>query len=410
MFCEFQTVTGLIAGKLTLIQYLTFDFFVFFRNLTMDEPPQFLMYNCSANCTALNFSFSDILAGEPITKAPITQAGNDFYSYFTPFILIIGLFGNLLSLSVFLSKNMRKMSASIYLASLSTADISTLLFYVFIEWLRRGLIHISPGSKIELLEFDGICQTLLYLSYISRMMSAWIIVLFTIERYMGVCHPFKRHSSSQKGTIRILVALLLICCALVLYKPILSGSRTIGNRTACASKPESIFTSYILDSVYAIIITFIPFLIISVLNSLIIRKLVKRHKGYKENQLITEENTIRLEFTVILLAISFFFIAFNLPFFIVWSRNFLYHRHLISQWEPADIDYWNAVLSITRTIFYMNYCTNFFLYTVTGAYFRRELKAMFEIFRLKRSGKYSRCSRNTNSTRVSHFHNPNTWL
>lgn len=375
----------------------------------MDEPPQFLIYNCSKNCSAINFTYSDILSGEPVTKAPIAQAGNDFYSYFTPLILIVGICGNVLSLSVFLSRNMRKMSASIYLASLSTADIATLVFYVFVEWLRRGLVHIAPGSRIEFLESEGICQILLYLSYISRLMSAWIIVLFTIERYMGVCHPFKRRDTSQKGTIRIIVALLIVCGVLVLYKPILSGSHTIRNRTACASKPEFRYVSFVLDSIFAIMITFIPFLIISVLNFLIIRKLVKRHRGYKENQLVTEESTIRLEFTVILLAISFFFIAFNLPFFIVWSRNFLHSRFLISQGEPADVDYWNAVLSITRTIFYMNYCINFFLYSVTGAYFRRELKALFAIFR-QRNGSYSRCSRNTNSTHVSHLHNPNTWV
>lgn len=377
----------------------------------MNDPPQFLLHNCTQNCSGINFTYSDILSGEPVSKAPIAQTGNDIYSYFTPFILIVGICGNILSLSVFLSKNMRKMSASIYLASLSTADISTLVFYVFVEWLRRGLIHISPESKIDFLEINGICHILLYLSYISRLMSAWLIVMFTIERYIGVCHPFKRRDTTPKGTIRIIIALLIICGILVLYKPILSGSHTIRNRTACASRPQFRYVSFILDSIFAIMITFIPFMIISALNFMIIRTLVIRNRGYKENQLVTEESTIRLEFTVILLAISFFFVAFNLPFFVVWFRNFLHSRFLISQGELADVDYWNAVLSITRTVFYMNYCINFFLYSVTGAYFRRELKALFVIFRIKRSSAYSRCSRNnSHSTHLSHLHNPNTWL
>ena len=377
----------------------------------MSVTPPYFIHNCTGNCSEFRFNISDILAGEPVTKSPIAQTGNDFYAYFTPFILVIGICGNILSLSVFLSKNMRKMSASVYLASLSTADISTLLFYVFIEWLRRGLIHISPESKINFLEINGICHILLYLSYVSRLMSAWLIVSFTIERYIGVCHPFKRRDTSPKGTLRIVVSLLIICSVLVLYKPFLSGSHTIRNRTACASRPEFRNVSFILDSIFAVMITLIPFLIISVLNFLIIRKLIMRNRGYKENQLITEESTIRLEFTIILLAISFFFVAFNLPFFVVWFRNFLHSRFLISQGEPGDVDYWNAVLSITRTIFYMNYCINFFLYSVTGAYFRRELKALFVIFRMKRTSTYSRCSRNhSNSTHMSHLHNHNTWL
>ena len=385
--------------------------FIFFSDITMGEAPPYFIQNCTGNCSMLSFNISNILAGETVTKTPIAQIGNDFYAYFTPLILIIGICGNILSLSVFLSKNMRKMSASVYLASLSTADISTLLFYVFIEWLRRGLVHISPESKIDILETNGLCHILLYLSYISRLMSAWLIVSFTIERYIGVCHPFRRRDPSPRGTFRIVISLLIVCSLLVLYKPILSGSHTIRNRTACSSRPEFRYPSFILDTIFAVMITLIPFLIISVLNFLIIKKLFIRNRGYKENQLVTEESTIRLEFTIILLAISFFFVTFNLPFFVVWFRNFLHSRFLITQGELEDVDYWNAVLSITRTIFYMNYCINFFLYSVTGAYFRRELKALFVIFRIKRTATYSRCSRlHSNSTHLSHVHNHNTWL
>ena len=34
-------------------------------------------------------------------------------------------------------------------------------------------------------------------------------------------------------------------------------------------------------------------------------------------------------------------------------------------------------LTVTRTIFHLNYCVNFFLYNLTGAFFRNELRRMF---------------------------------
>ena len=341
-----------------------------------------LFYPQSTNCSNTTPYLGNIMNQNIGETDKMLQAGKNFFAYFTPIILIVGLFGNGLSLAVFTSKAMRKLSASTYLAALSTSDICTLIFYVFIEWLRRGLVHISPASRVTFLDTNGICQCLLFLSYVSRMMSSWLIVIFTVERYIAVCHPLK---SFKRGARRLILSLFLTSCFLVMYKPILSESRTMRGRTACASKPDFITMSFVLDSIFAVLITFIPFIIITLLNLLIIRTLFLRN--YRHRDLNSRESPIRLEFTLILLAISFFFVAFNLPYFSIWCRNFLHHRVLIVDSMATDIDYWNGVLIITRTIFFMNYCVNFFLYSITGAYFRRTLKSVFGL-RIKRKDVY----------------------
>jgi len=48
------------------------------------------------------------------------QSGQDVYAYVTPFIILVGIIGNCVSLGVFCSSRMRKMSASVYLASLQS--------------------------------------------------------------------------------------------------------------------------------------------------------------------------------------------------------------------------------------------------------------------------------------------------
>ncbi|KAF8561486.1 hypothetical protein P879_06599 [Paragonimus westermani] len=45
--------------------------------------------------------------------------------------------------------------------------------------------------------------------------------------------------------------------------------------------------------------------------------------------------------------------------------------------EPDQLDWLQAVLFISRTIFSFNYCINFFLYSLVGKYFRRELTRLF---------------------------------
>ncbi|XP_062609738.1 neurotensin receptor type 1-like isoform X2 [Saccostrea cucullata] len=327
-----------------------------------------------------------------------------FYSYFTPVILIVGFVGNLLSLYVFLSRNMRGLSASTYLAALSTSDLLTLIFYVTVEWLRRGLMYLKTDITLTFIDVDGPCQFQLYMSYMSRFLSAWLVVAFTGERYIGVCHPLRRRDICTKsGTRRIVGSIFVISAVVVLYKPVLSAIYVSSDgRHYCTTDRDYDFVSFILDSIYAVLITLVPFIIITVLNILIMRRLIIRNKRKRECKIVTEESIIRLEFTIILLAISFCFIGLNIPFFAVWFRNFLHSKYISSvgvlEHYSADFEFWQGVLYITRTIFYINYCINFFLYSITGAYFRREVKMLFTYHSLKRDSSYSRCSlRNSRS-------------
>ncbi|KAH3846972.1 hypothetical protein DPMN_089281 [Dreissena polymorpha] len=317
--------------------------------------------------------------------------GNGFYVYVTPVILMVGLCGNSLSLCVFCSKKMRRMSASRYLSALSICDLMALVFYVLSEWLRRGLNTIVPGYHGSFLDTPVVCQVWLHLSYMSRLLSAWLIVTFTCERYIGVCMPLRRRNmGSLKETNRIITLLFVLSCIVAIYKPVTSEVRALNNMTACTSKESFEFEAFVLDSLYALIITLAPFVIISTLNILIVRKLLNRKRKNKFN-LVTEENAIRLEFTFILLAISFFFIALNLPYFSMWVKQFLQSHYLHSTFDHTDdlsFEYWQGVTKITRTIFNINYCINFFLYSITGACFRLQLRALFSRSRNSRRSFY----------------------
>ena len=365
------------------------------------------------NFTSRNCSYSNELnlfsSKETADVHVLYKAGRSFFAYITPIILLVGILGNCLSLHVFLSRNMRGLSASSYLAAISTADLLTLIFYVNVEWLRRGLTHLSPGAKLDFLDSAIACKTQLYLSYVFRFQSAWLVVAFTMERYIGVCHPLRRRDICTTSTTRkIISGILIMSMIIVLYKPFLSGAYLSGRgEVYCTSNPDFEFLSFILDSTFGVLITLVPFVIIAVLNILIMRKLYIRNKRQKHCRVITEESIIKLEFTVILLAISFCFIAFNAPYFAVWLRSFIHSKHFrktVEQISSINIEYWQGVLFITRTIFYFNYCINIFLYSITGAYFRREVRMLFA-YRGKDKGVsyYNRCSRSSS-------HSPQSYL
>ena len=79
--------------------------------------------------------------------------------YTIPVIIAIGVVGNIVSLLVLLRTYMRRLSISVYLASLALADTCFLatLFITWFEYLKMRLFH-----------REGICQITLYASYVSR--------------------------------------------------------------------------------------------------------------------------------------------------------------------------------------------------------------------------------------------------
>ncbi|KAL8586598.1 hypothetical protein ACOMHN_053951 [Nucella lapillus] len=371
--------------------------------------------NVSSNCTlppGVN-SLADLHASAD--DRPLTFiAGRLFYAWFTPLVFLVGVVGNTLSLCVFLSRNMRSLSASTYLAALSTADLTALIFYVLVEWLIRGLpalVH-GPGGPGGgdgeegrgagmMIAVRGTCQMVMYLHYVSRFLSAWLVVAFTVERYIGVCHPLRRRDICTISTTRRLVLGLVIISFLInVFKPLLSQVQHIpGWGNMCTAHPNHRRLSFVLDSLYAVMITFVPFVVITVFNLLIIRKLLRHNRTRKQVRVVTEESVIRLEFTLILLAVSFCFVALNVPYFATWLKLFLTSRYVsfTTFTRPTDLDYFRGVAFITRAIFYVNYCINFFLYSITGAYFRRELRMLFVLrqqnYKYASHSTYTRCTR-----------------
>ncbi|XP_052086532.1 FMRFamide receptor-like [Mytilus californianus] len=332
--------------------------------------------------------------------------GSDVFTYVTPVILAVGITGNTISLLVFLTKNMRKLSASVYLAALSTADLMALIFYVLVEWIKKGIPVGSGQVTAPFLESNGVCQIILFMSYSFRFLSAWLVACFTLERYVGVCHPLKRKDvCNLRSSKRIVFFAIVVSFVIASFRPWLSEVLYIGpnNVPSCTRRVEHTYLSFIYDCIFGVCITFLPFLIITILNTLIIRKLITRNKRHRRVKIITEESIIRLEFTIILITISFCFIAFNTPYAIIWFKHFL-QMSSIRMEDSLYVPTNQNLLIFTKTIFFMNYCINFFLYSITGAYFRKELKMLFT-YRSKVYQSYHKCSL-PNSTATT----PQSWI
>lgn len=109
----------------------------------------------------------------------------DFYTFVTPIIIIVGLFGNSLCIALLLGRELRRHRSSIYFIALAIVDICSLVFYVTVEWIDRSLVSQLGATWFLRRDRPGLCQTMLYLTYVIRLMAAWILVVTAAERYFG---------------------------------------------------------------------------------------------------------------------------------------------------------------------------------------------------------------------------------
>ena len=108
--------------------------------------------------------------------------GETVYLYTMPVIFIVGVCGNTLSLWVFLCAHMRSLSATVYLAVLSLSDLFVLFTFGAMKWFDISLQSMTGSTSAHLLGHYGVCQLYEYVVQVSRLISAWCVVVFTVGK------------------------------------------------------------------------------------------------------------------------------------------------------------------------------------------------------------------------------------
>ena len=142
-------------------------------------------------------------------------------------IIVVGLIGNSLAVFVFAQKRFRLHSSSIYLLFLAISDGLFLMTHFFEDTLRTYIDTYLTNSQVPnclnesmLLytnqtsnsyesimrslnitdHFNFACRLVNFFRYFLRFFSAYIIVVFTIQRAIAINSPFSRKNSTQKAS------------------------------------------------------------------------------------------------------------------------------------------------------------------------------------------------------------------
>lgn len=293
-------------------------------------------------------------------------------------MFLLFVLGNLFTFYMICFRNCGMSStAIIYLSCLAIADIFYLVWVILIDltlafWTLQPFWHSYPW-----------CSILGFLQYGSLYSSSWIVVVFTIERYLVLrSTAVKQHLSQTRVT-------KLTCIAIVLVSHLVSvplawiNIVTPVNLTVDGENitlPRCLYRNETYTTVIVWITTFlsggIPIVLVIIFNYLIGYHLCNASKLFtKEEYRVMQGKSTRamLRRTILLLGtVSVAFVVLSLPRFVTYcilrtnynNENFNRNDYSI----PI-----NVAGDIANMLQNLNSTTNFLLYCMVSRRFRQEL-------------------------------------
>ncbi|KAK2157048.1 hypothetical protein LSH36_200g04073 [Paralvinella palmiformis] len=302
--------------------------------------------------------------------------------YVTISLIVTGTIGNLLSFIVLVRRRIRKNSINIYLAILACADTVVLYISAFKTWLR-----VITG--FELLHVSNVgCKITIFMFMLASHMSAWLIVLVTMDRFIAVRFPFRAVQICT--TKRSALATAILLCVLVLYNAHLLWTMHLhefeNGYKQCAPQIGDAFMNGPFNYIRLASYTLVPFTLVITMNIGIIVGICRTsahsligdtssHLKLKGSTCTKNAQQNKYQVTIMLLVVSFSWLLLTLPYTVMSLINFDYSTSRT-----------RAVAFLLKTIsfllMYLNHSCNFFLYCLAGKKFRTEFISMFHDCRM----------------------------
>ena len=346
------------------------------------------------------------------------KIGKYIWIYISPILIIIGTFGNCLSIVVLLRKSMRASTTMFYLAVLSFGDLFTLYTGLLRYWIRS-----LPGETDIRRLTDAGCKIHAFLVYFSLDVTVWILVAVTLDRCLSVSLPFKakRICSIRMSRIVVIFILVLSCLKNMHFFWTVELVHTWEFRCDAPTPESDDFLNFVWPWIDFSTFCAIPFTIMILCNIKIIYEMVISHRkiavnlvdrnssnhsnhlrpistqgpsvisdapkqnGSFRHRTITSTSsdtqqkiqTRRISsLTAMLLTVNCVFLitTFPIQLFLILEES-LFPTDNRTDEQTAAHNLWWAVVNMLQ---YSNNSIHFFLYCLTGPRFRQELKKLFK--------------------------------
>lgn len=286
-----------------------------------------------------------------------------------PVIFTVGIIGNVLILAVMSKRFLSGTTTSVFLRTMATADIFALITGMIPEILEAGRIVILK----ELHPFT--CKMEKFLFYTSADTSLWILVVFTIDRFLAVWFPLNfRGGATSLSKSKMAVAGAFFAASLKnLHVFWTRGAEyhLIGDQFILVSNcghPSLLFKHFECHIRPWIVLALVdagPFCFILLSNIFIILKI---------RQLLSDEQIMSSSSCRQLLQMCLMCVSASVCFLICISPSIVL---LIGRPKWAHSSVYSVAKAFNNVLVYIHHSANFFLYCLTGKRFRAALGTMF---------------------------------
>jgi hypothetical protein len=246
---------------------------------------------------------------------------------------------------------MRRYPVSVFMAMLSLTNILILAGPVTMQWLNHKVFmgFVVTGSNF-------LCAFHVYIDLVGSSIHSWLILMIAVERYLSVTKPFLIRTSFNRHQAWMIVFSVFLVAIIAPLGLAIVASNVDGCRLFFST------TYQIIGSIQIFFIYVLPSIIILTLSIITIHKLRNR---------IRTRGSKRIHISVMLIAVSFSFITFTMPYQICWY--WLFSTAIGSVNINLKVNIINISLRyLALTIRNLNYTLNFFLYSLTSIVFLKE--------------------------------------
>lgn len=274
-------------------------------------------------------------------------------------IIIVGIAGNSLVITVIKMIRSMRTTTNFLLVNVAAADITTLLFTAIHVLARR----IRPTSPRALLSFH--CAFIINntIAIVTLLVNSLTMTLLAIESYNALVKPLINSTRLTKGNVAyVITAIWVVATALVTPLFASFSHNSITNVCSADLKNLEIYVDFLF-----IVVTLIPFIIIAYCYSKIVyglyfKKTICSNKSERAETLEETREKRRLVILLILLTVLFF-TAF-IPYGLMIILNF----------NKVKIAYRTQLRHFAQYVTLLSCSANPFIYGFRSSSYRRSYK------------------------------------
>lgn len=284
--------------------------------------------------------------------------------YVQPVLCVAGLSGNVLSLMIFFSKDLRKTSSNIYLGGLSACG-SLFLLALFLVWLE------VTGFRI--VHQPIWCQSIVFVTYVCSFLTVWFVVCITVENYIFTFHLKKAtYFCTVSKAKAVVLTVTTLGVGLYLFVMWASGVVKVNGHNICTESASHPDVTKIFTYIDTILVLVLPsFILVGLIGAILIKHLWVTRADVRTRLSKKERSLVKI--TRVLLAIGLNYVILSAPSYVNKIRFIILTTFTESR--PTITD--RSLNQIFQIVFYMTFCVNFPFYVLWSMNFRRGLRKLF---------------------------------